>query len=82
MKSYKFKTRNKKPRTYVLKTNDKLLHRRLPVAGAKTGYTNLAGRCIVAQFKDDERDYTVVVLNTKRHFREAEKLFKWICKTF
>lgn len=82
MKTHRFKTRNKRPRRYLLRTNDKLLHRKLPVAGAKTGYTNLAGRCIVAHFKDEKRDYTVVVLNTKRHFREAEKIFKWACKTF
>ncbi len=82
MKPYKFKTRNKRPRTYVLRTNDRLLHRPLPVEGAKTGYTNLAGRCIVALFKDDKRDYTVVVLNTKKHFKEAEKIYRWVCKTF
>ncbi len=82
MKIHTIRTRNKKPRKYILATNDKLLHRKLPVAGAKTGYTNLAGKCIVALFKDDKRDYTVVVLNTNKHFKAAEKIYRWACKTF
>jgi D-alanyl-D-alanine carboxypeptidase len=81
-KKHIIKTRNKKKRVYHLANNDKLLHRKLPVAGAKTGYTNMAGRCIVALFKDRKSDYTVVVLNTNRHFKAAEKIYHWACKVF
>jgi D-alanyl-D-alanine carboxypeptidase len=84
MKRSTMVTKNKKSRKYRLATNDKLLHRKLPVAGAKTGYTDLAGKCIVALFKDDKksRDYMVVVLNTRNHFRAAEKIYRWACKAF
>ncbi len=82
MKQYTMSTRNAKPRNYRLVTNDKLLSRKLPVLGAKTGYTNLAGRCIVALFKNRGKEHMVVVLNTRRHFKAAEKIYRWACKTF
>ncbi|MFC1836633.1 D-alanyl-D-alanine carboxypeptidase family protein [Thermodesulfobacteriota bacterium] len=82
MKSHIMKPRNSKKRKYVLRTNDRLLSRQLPVDGAKTGYTDLAGRCIVARFKDEDGDYIVVVLNSRRHFNTAEKVYKWACETF
>ncbi|MFH1113923.1 MAG: serine hydrolase [Pseudomonadota bacterium] len=82
MKNYTMRTLNAGPRNYNLTTNDKLLSRKLPVAGAKTGYTNLAGRCIVALFKDRDKEHMVVVLNTPRHFKAAENIYRWACKTF
>ncbi len=84
MKTHVIRGHTKRKRKYVLRSNDRLLFRPLPVAGAKTGYTNLAGRCIVAHFKDEKekRDYMVVVLNTRRHFQAAERIYKWACKTF
>jgi D-alanyl-D-alanine carboxypeptidase len=84
MKRYTVNTRGGKKRTYDLRSNDRLLDRPLPVAGAKTGYTNQAGRCIVALFKDDKKakNYMVVVLNTPRHFKAAEKIYQWACQTF
>lgn len=83
-KSYTARTRNEKSRDYVLRSNDRLLDRSLPVEGAKTGYTNLAGRCIVALFKDAKtaKDYVVVVLNSPHHFKAAEKIYHWACKAF
>jgi len=82
IKRHVVRSRNKKSRVYHLANNDKLLHGKLPIAGAKTGYTNMAGRCIVALFKDRKSDYTVVVLNTNRHFKAAEKIYRWACKVF
>jgi D-alanyl-D-alanine carboxypeptidase len=82
MKQYTMRTLNETPRNYSLVTNDKLLSRKLPVAGAKTGYTNLAGRCIVALFKDQGKEHMVVVLNTPSHFKAAEKIYRWASKTF
>lgn len=80
MKTYTMRTHNPKPRDYRLATNDKLLYGKLPVEGAKTGYTNLAGRCIVALFKNQDREHVVVVLNTPKHFKAAEKIYRWACK--
>jgi len=79
-KSHTMRTRNTPSRDYALASNDKLLHRNLPVAGAKTGFTGMAGKCIVALFKDDKRDYMVVVLNTAHHFKAAERIYRWACK--
>lgn len=81
-KTYVMKSLNPKPREYHLVSNDKLLRTDLPVAGAKTGFTNLAGKCIVALFKDDNREHLVVVLNTPHHFKAAEKIYRWACKIF
>ena len=82
MKSYTMRTRNHPARQYALASNDKLLHKDLPVAGAKTGFTNMAGRCIVARFKNEKNDYVVVVLNTPHHFKAAERIYRWACKAF
>ncbi len=79
-KVHKIVTRNDTPRTYHLVSTIKLLNRKLPLAGAKTGFTNLAGRCIVALFKDHHKETVVVVLNSPRHFKAAENLYRWISK--
>lgn len=81
MKTYTFKTLNEKPREYRLVSNDKLLEKGLPLEGAKTGYTDAAGKCIVALFKDRGGERLVVVLNTQRHFNAAEKIFRWVSQT-
>ncbi|MFH0959409.1 MAG: serine hydrolase [Pseudomonadota bacterium] len=76
-KTYVMKSLNPKPREYNLVSNDKLLRTNLPVAGAKTGFTNMAGKCIVALFKDNNKEHLVVVLNTPHHFKAAEKIYRW-----
>jgi len=82
MRTYTMRTRNPVPRDYPLHSNDRLLAKNLPVAGAKTGFTNMAGKCIVALFKDDKKEHMVVVLNTEHHFKAAEKIYRWACKVF
>ncbi len=77
LKTYSFRTVNANPREYKLVSNDKLLERGLPLEGAKTGYTDAAGKCIVALFKDHENERLVVVLNAPRHFNAAEKIYRW-----
>ena len=79
-KVHKIITRNDTPRTYPLVSTIKLLNKKLPLAGAKTGFTNLAGRCIVALFKDHQKETMVVVLNSPRHFKAAENIYRWISK--
>jgi D-alanyl-D-alanine carboxypeptidase len=80
MKTYTMTTHNERPREYGLVSNDKLLDRGLPLEGAKTGYTDLAGRCIVALFRDRGKERMVVVLNAPRHFNVAENLYRWASK--
>jgi D-alanyl-D-alanine carboxypeptidase len=82
MKTYTMQSRTG-TRDYPLASNDKLLAKNLPVAGAKTGFTNAAGRCIVALFKDEKKEHVIVVLNSPKHFKEAEKIYRWAStKTF
>ncbi|MGO8878296.1 MAG: D-alanyl-D-alanine carboxypeptidase family protein [Desulfomonilaceae bacterium] len=81
-KTYVMKSLNPRPHEYHLVSNDKLLRTNLPVAGAKTGFTNMAGKCIVALFKDNNKEHLVVVLNTPQHFKAAEKIYRWVSKTF
>jgi D-alanyl-D-alanine carboxypeptidase len=81
-KTYTMRTRNPRPKDYRIASNDKLLNRGLPIAGAKTGYTDAAGKCIVALFKDQEKEHLVVLLNTPRHFNAAERVYRWASRTF
>jgi D-alanyl-D-alanine carboxypeptidase len=82
MKTYTMQSRTS-TRDYPLASNDKLLAKNLPVAGAKTGFTNAAGRCIVALFKDEKKEHVIVVLNSPQHFKAAEKIYRWAStKTF
>lgn len=84
MKTHTMTTRNAVPREYPLKSNDKLLDRPVSLVGAKTGFTNLAGKCIVALFNDEKKakEYMVVVLNSPAHFRTAEKVYRWVSGAF
>ncbi len=81
MKKYTMRTLNDKPKDYPLFSNDRLLDRNLPVAGAKTGFTNMAGKCIVALFRNEDKEHLVVVLNTPQHFKAAEKIYRWAAKS-
>jgi D-alanyl-D-alanine carboxypeptidase len=81
-KTYVMKSLNPKPRDYNLVSNVKLLRTNLPVTGAKTGFTNMAGKCIVALFKNNNKEHLVVVLNTPHHFKAAEKIYRWATQTF
>jgi D-alanyl-D-alanine carboxypeptidase len=82
MKTYTMHTRNGVPRDYHVVSNDRLLTKNLPIAGAKTGFTNKAGKCIVAWFKDQKAEHMVVVLNTAQHFKAAEKIYRWASRMF
>jgi hypothetical protein len=37
----------------------------------------MAGRCIVALFKSPTKEHMVVVLNSRKHFKAAEKIYRW-----
>ncbi|MFH0822289.1 MAG: serine hydrolase [Pseudomonadota bacterium] len=74
---YVMQARNKRGRKYTVLSTDRLLHRPLPVAVAKTGFTNHAGRCIVALFKNEDKEHVVVVLNSPQHFKVAERIYRW-----
>src|SRR5205085_1119251 len=66
-------------RTRELENTNKLL-RRLPYCnGMKTGYTELAGKCLIASGTRPGRDVIVVVLgdSSSRVWRDASALLSW-----
>ena len=66
-------------RTRELENTNKLL-RRLPYCnGMKTGYTDLAGKCLIASGTRPGRDVIVVVLgdSSSRVWRDASALLSW-----
>jgi D-alanyl-D-alanine carboxypeptidase (penicillin-binding protein 5/6) len=66
-------------RTRELENTNKLL-RRLPYCnGMKTGYTDLAGKCLIASGTRPGRDVIVVVLGdtSSRVWRDASALLSW-----
>lgn len=52
-------------KVYCLKTHNKLLDKYPYAVGIKTGYTSMAGRCLIARAIKDNRDILLVMLNAK-----------------
>ena len=52
---------------------------RIPNAnGVKTGYTGLAGKCLVSSVKYKDSDIIIVVLNCYNRWEETEKIFNFV----
>ena len=65
--------------TEKLKNTNRLLHGLPFVTGMKTGFTNAAGRCLVASASYEGREVISVVLgsSSKHVWDDAEKLLRW-----
>ncbi len=50
--------------------------------GVKTGYTGLAGKCLVSSFEKDGNEIVIVLLNSNLRFEETEKLYKNIKENY
>ncbi len=79
---YSFKTINTNKLHIIKNTDNLLLDKDLYVTGAKTGFLNEAGYCLVlkAKNKNDGREVIAVVLgeNTSEdRFEDVKKLIKW-----
>lgn len=59
-------------RTFVNK--NKLLYRDKNCYGVKTGYTKIAGRCLVSAFKNDGMNVVCVVLNSPQMYERSEEI--------
>lgn len=53
---------------YTLSNTNKLLKDDKNIVGVKTGYTKLAGACLVARAKNNDKDFIIVMLNSKNRW--------------
>lgn len=64
-------------RHFVLKTHNKLLDKYKYAVGIKTGFTNRAGKCLIARAKKDNKDVILVMLKAKAdRWTVAENMFE------
>jgi D-alanyl-D-alanine carboxypeptidase (penicillin-binding protein 5/6) len=66
-------------RTKFLENTNKLLGKYEPVNGMKTGFTNAAGRCLIASASSGGRNLIFVQLGSRTSsiFDDAERMFDW-----
>ncbi|MGE4399033.1 MAG: D-alanyl-D-alanine carboxypeptidase family protein [Campylobacterales bacterium] len=64
-------------KVYNLKTHNRLLDKYKYAVGIKTGYTNRAGKCLIARAKKDNKDVLLVMLKAKAdRWSVAEDMFE------
>jgi D-alanyl-D-alanine carboxypeptidase (penicillin-binding protein 5/6) len=75
--SYTFVFSNGRSKT--LEATNKLLGRSLIFNGMKTGYTNAAGRCLIASASSGGREVILVQLGSKTSyiFDDADRMLRW-----
>ena len=61
---------------------NKLLYSIPSCTGVKTGYTGLAGKCLVSSFKIGEKEIIVVTLNCPQRWGESKKLYEYVKDTY
>lgn len=67
----------KSGKVYNLRTHNKLLDKYKYAVGIKTGYTNRAGKCLIARAKKDNKDVVLVMLKAKAdRWSVAEDMFE------
>ncbi|OGV94973.1 hypothetical protein A3A66_04120 [Microgenomates group bacterium RIFCSPLOWO2_01_FULL_46_13] len=57
---------------------NQLLGRLAGITGVKTGWTELAGECLVASVTRDGRTVLTAILNSPDRFGETERLIEWV----
>jgi serine-type D-Ala-D-Ala carboxypeptidase (penicillin-binding protein 5/6) len=67
----------KKKRSYVLNNTNRMLQSFPGVEGVKTGYTSLAGRCLIVKATQDEKEVLLVLLNAKHRWKTAANLLHY-----
>lgn len=65
-------------RLYKLANLNQLLTTVPGVSGVKTGWTELAGECLVTTVNQDNHPLTLVILGSQDRFGETEKLIQWV----
>ncbi len=70
-------TEQQSSKVYHLRTHNKLLDKYKYAVGIKTGYTNRAGKCLIARAKKDNKDVVLVMLKAKAdRWSVAEDMFE------
>lgn len=65
-------------KTYILKNVNQLLGTVLGVNGVKTGYTELAGQCLITSVTRDGHTIIIALLGSSDRFGESARLVEWI----
>lgn len=69
-------------RVYNLKNVNQFLNYLYGADGVKTGYTDLAGECLVASVSRDGHRLISVVLKSQDRFADSAKLLEWAYRNF
>lgn len=67
---------------YLLKNVNKFLGFLYGADGVKTGYTDLAGECLVASVSRDGHRVISVVLKSEDRFGDSARLLEWVYRNF
>ena len=68
--------------THELENINQLLGQVPGLSGVKTGYTQLAGECLVTSTKRQNHHIITVVLNSQDRFQESASLINWAFNSF
>ncbi len=79
MRKYSFRALNTK-RRYSVFTSNKLMLAEKSVVGIKTGFTNMAGACLIARAKKGKKDILMVMLNANNRWENAKAIVKMTLK--
>jgi len=63
---------------HQLETTNELMGEVLGLQGVKTGWTELAGECLVSYIKRDDREIIIVLLGSQDRFSETKNLINWV----
>lgn len=67
---------------YTMKNVNEFLGYLAGADGVKTGYTGLAGECLVASVSRNGHRVISVVLNSQNRFSDSAKLLEWVYRNF
>jgi len=69
-------------KTYQMKNVNKFLGYLYGADGVKTGYTDLAGECLVASVSRANHRVVSVILNSQDRFNDSSRLLEWVYRNF
>ena len=67
---------------HQLETTNELLGQVLGVKGVKTGWTEIAGECLVTDVERNGREIVIVLLGSEDRFSETQQLINWVFDNF
>lgn len=67
---------------HALETTNELIGQVLGLQGVKTGWTELAGECLISLVNRDDRQIITVLLGSEDRFGETASLINWVFKNY